>query len=672
MSKENIERLRAKRGGYRGVVTKLAKEAYELLHSTDVDIQRCEVISNQLEEKMNILNNINEEILGVCEVSEIGGEIEEAALVTDRILNTKSKIEAAKRAQNTANVSVVASSTVSVESQIENSPNTDENTGNLAINNEINRSGDNVNNPSNDNTSNNNVSLNNTNTTLPITTTPVNSVPSQLTFPKLPKLELPKFSGKVTEWSSFWDLYNTAIHSNVNMSKVNKFNYLFSLLEGVARSIKGLTLTSANYDAAIEILPERFGKTQQIIAAHMDQILQIPACTEGRTEPLRFAFDKISVHVRGLASLGIAAEQYGSLLIPVIMAKLPSEIRLQVAHKATDDVWQINDLLKTIKSEIEAREMSEMARSNVNEKTNKAKPSTVPTVGSFIVTGDERDGAGKFKIKCAYCHELHYSTSCERVTDREARVKLLRDSKRCFVCLRVGHQASKCDSTKKCRHCSGRHHQSICPSHSHTPRHIQGDNPQKRDDEKEHANRNPKQLTEVKEHPTITTITHTTKGSVLLQTARANVSNGSKSAPARILFDTGSQRSYIRKSLQHRLGLNPIGKETLQLNTFGENTSKRENCDVFKINLANKSGGSSVEITAIGFPTICARLPSSIDASEYPHLDGLELADFDPCSSSSNSDSIDILVGADHYWDLVIGDVIHGRNGPTVVSSKLA
>ena len=51
MSKENIERLRAKRGGYHGVVTKLAKEAYELLHSTDVDIQRCEVISNQLEEK---------------------------------------------------------------------------------------------------------------------------------------------------------------------------------------------------------------------------------------------------------------------------------------------------------------------------------------------------------------------------------------------------------------------------------------------------------------------------------------------------------------------------------------------------------------------------------------------------------------------------------------------
>jgi hypothetical protein len=195
-------------------------------------------------------------------------------------------------------------------------------------------------------------------------------VPTSFTLSKLPKLELPKFSGKVTEWSSFWDLYNTAIHSNASVSKVNKFNYLFSLLEGnAARSIKGLTLTSANYDAAIEILQERFGKTQhEIIAVHMDQIMQIPACSEGRTQQLRFIFDKIDVHVRGLTSLGIPADQYGSLLIPVSMSKLPSEIRLLVARKATDNVWKIDDLLKTIKSEVEAREMSEMARSNASEK----------------------------------------------------------------------------------------------------------------------------------------------------------------------------------------------------------------------------------------------------------------------------------------------------------------
>ena len=43
--------------------------------------------------------------------------------------------------------------------------------------------------------------------------------------------------------------------------RVDKFSYLKSLLEGpAARSIQGLTLSAANYDAAIDLLVKRFGK----------------------------------------------------------------------------------------------------------------------------------------------------------------------------------------------------------------------------------------------------------------------------------------------------------------------------------------------------------------------------------------------------------------------------
>ena len=31
---------------------------------------------------------------------------------------------------------------------------------------------------------------------------------------KLPKIELPSFSGKYTEWTSFYDLFNASVHSN--------------------------------------------------------------------------------------------------------------------------------------------------------------------------------------------------------------------------------------------------------------------------------------------------------------------------------------------------------------------------------------------------------------------------------------------------------------------------
>ena len=72
--------------------------------------------------------------------------------------------------------------------------------------------------------------------------------------------------------------------------------------------------------------------------------------------------------MRGLASLEVSSEQYGSLLIPIIMSKMPSEIRLEIARKAKKDVWNIDELLDTIKFEIEAREASETTKSNQSQR----------------------------------------------------------------------------------------------------------------------------------------------------------------------------------------------------------------------------------------------------------------------------------------------------------------
>ena len=246
--------------------------------------------------------------------------------------------------------------------------------------------------------------------------------------------------------SSFWDLYDSAIHSNPSISKVNKFNYLKSLLEGnAARAIKGLTLTNANYDAAIKILHDRFGKTQQTIAAHMDEILKIQACTNGRTSQLRYIYDKVSVHVRGLASLGVSSEQYGSMLIPIIMTKLPSEIRLQIARKSSGDVWKIDELLDTIKTEIEAREVSDGVQSSLQQNKSPGgqhQSPRLPAVGAF----SNQDKPGKH-IQCVYCKEHHCSASCDRVINPNDRKNILKRDNRCFICLGIGHRSTRCESS---------------------------------------------------------------------------------------------------------------------------------------------------------------------------------------------------------------------------------
>ena len=153
------------------------------------------------------------------------------------------------------------------------------------------------------------------------------------------------------------------MNNNAALSNIDKFNYLKALLDGpAARSIQGLTLTSANYDTALEILQDRFGKKQHIIAAHMDDLLKLTPCLDSKPHHLRIVYDKIFVNVQGLEALWIMADQYGSFLIPVVMSKLPAEVRLQVARMTAKDVWKVEELLDIIKSEVEAREISETIR----------------------------------------------------------------------------------------------------------------------------------------------------------------------------------------------------------------------------------------------------------------------------------------------------------------------
>ena len=52
------------------------------------------------------------------------------------------------------------------------------------------------------------------------------SLPRNAARIKLPKLEIKKFNGKLQEWSEFWDSFNSAIHSEQGLAKVDKFKYL--------------------------------------------------------------------------------------------------------------------------------------------------------------------------------------------------------------------------------------------------------------------------------------------------------------------------------------------------------------------------------------------------------------------------------------------------------------
>ena len=114
-----------------------------------------------------------------------------------------------------------------------------------------------------------------------------------------------------------------AIHSNPNLSGVQKFNYLNAQLQGdAARTIAGLLLAELNNQHSITLLHNQFGQAHKLINAHMQALLEMPS-PSNLVASLRMFHDSIENHTRGLSSLGKSEGTYGDLLVLIILAKLP-------------------------------------------------------------------------------------------------------------------------------------------------------------------------------------------------------------------------------------------------------------------------------------------------------------------------------------------------------------
>ncbi|XP_065064703.1 uncharacterized protein LOC135690935 [Rhopilema esculentum] len=456
---------------------------------------------------------------------------------------------------------------------------------------------------------------------------------------RLPKITLPRFNGDITRFMSFWQSFENAIDKNESITAVDKLNYLVNLLEGPAyRAVSGLELTEQNYLNAMEILKARFGNKQQIISTHMQALLGLQNCPNENVKQLRFIYDSINVHVRGLEALGMSSASYGSLLVPILMARMPREITLHVARKTTEEVWPIKEILEIVKKEIEARELSDNIKpvEKKCDKTSGYGPKSPQGTTKTFLTKDE-------KVQdCVYCGHAHSPSSCKEVQEIAGRKKILLETKRCFSCLKSGHMTKKCRENRNCKKCGRNfHHESICY----------------------------KGAKQTEEETKVTTSV-TGKQEVLLQTATAYVYGADKAQRMKInvFFDSGSQRSYISEEVRRKLNLEVERQENLNLNTFGTEKSVRKKCDVVKLMLETGIDETPILISAISYQSICSPINTRIDVSKYQHLIGLYLADK---KLSEQNRRIDLLIGNDYLYDVIIGDVIRGTSGPIAVSSKL-
>ena len=394
----------------------------------------------------------------------------------------------------------------------------------------------------------------------------------------------------------------------------------------------------------------------------MENLLGIDAITsQHNLKGLRHLYDTVETQVRGLRSLGVPATTYGSLLSSVLMSKLPQELRLIVSREVRDEEWELERLMSIIEREIDARE-----RASTANQVPRRVPREIPTATTLLSSGSTMP-------KCSYCRQNHPSVSCKTVMDVAARKQILRKTGRCFVCLRKNHMSRECRSNTKCSNCGGRHHASIC-SGSPASNTTTVDNQLINQRQGTATSLAGVTIPTTEATPT-TSALHcvATKNPVLLQTARAvvfKIGDARARTEARIMFDNGSQRSYVTRELAEALTLKAKHTETMVIKTFGSQSETKQVCELVSLGIALKHG-LSLCLSFLTVPFICEPLtsqPIMYAKENYRHLVDLDLAD---CACEDDKLSIDILVGSDNYWKLVTGEIINGASGPTAIKTRL-
>lgn len=499
---------------------------------------------------------------------------------------------------------------------------------------------------------------------------------------KLPKLEIRSFNGEKIRWIEFWDSFESAVHTNENISEIDKFNYLKSKLVGEAESaVAGLTLSKENYSVAVKILHERFGNRQEAIDLHYNMLMDIRP-PRNTNEDLRIFVDKIEKNIRSLEVLNQNGNQ--DVFVAIIKKKLPPDVLLQLEFlKGADNKWSVPKLRELLRQYITARENTEqslqdgkeggaskMYRENQRDTVysrNDRYPRKMEYSQTSYKTAQALAAAPILEMKCRFCSRAHWSDECQKYKTIEERKTCLQKS--CFKCLREGHMSHECRNMNiTCAHCGAKnhHHRSLCPQKF----------PQR--------NRKIKENVMISEHINESetdgcvedeSVLLASGEMVVMQTAKSTIANpkNKMEKEVQILLDSGSQRTYLTEHKAKELGLRYEGEQEIKVVTFGSSQTKVLKTKIAKLKLKLKDG-SDMLITANIVPTITGtttKMPLAIYKKDaFKSLSRhLKLADQVPVKAEAGT--IDLLIGNDFYLDIIQSERIQIEDGLYLLSSKL-
>ncbi|XP_025407206.1 uncharacterized protein LOC112681160, partial [Sipha flava] len=465
---------------------------------------------------------------------------------------------------------------------------------------------------------------------------------------QLPKRKFPTFSGIITEWQGFEDLFHSILSHAPDLLNVEKFEYLKTSLQGEALSLVAhLPLTAANYLSAWKILKSRYGNKRDLARIHFQSLLKKYVVKSTDSQSIKTLLNSITEHTAALDNLDFVTRSWSPLLLYIFEQHLDYELRsrweLLVGDKHSPSLPEFIDFLRQHMRSAEVFITSIPTTHIAKLPRSQEKPRTGSIQKILTATTSQSPS-----VNCPICNQAHSIRKCSRFNEKtpNERFQLAKSHKLCTNCLGAGHTSAACPSKYKCQVCNRSHH-SLLHFNSTSGSHSQQQMP---------SNVIPADAS----NAVSMIVKGVPKRAILLSTAMLDViaADGHRHS-LRALLDSGSQASFITEKAASLLMLRRF-HSTVNVTTFASTTTTLVKGKATISILPCNKLSPSVSVDTLIVPKITGLTPQvPITHGTWTHVKNLPLAD----PSYHLPGDIDLLLGADMFPSLVLTGQLKGKDG---------